>query len=137
MADVTAYVDLGILHLLACEANPSLAEEQRAMRRIWRNFEEGHVRLVTSTEETETDIILWLNRRGLCITDTLRAVESIEEFEWWGKADMLVDDNGENIAGALSLGIRTVLVPRPWNRSSLTLAETLQVITRFVEGDGE
>jgi hypothetical protein len=55
-------------------------------------------------------------------------------LRWWGKADMLVDDNEENIAGALSLGIRAVLVPKPWNHSALTLAETLHTITRFVEG---
>jgi len=31
------------------------------------------------------DIILWLNRQGCCITDTLRAMEAIKEFELWGK----------------------------------------------------
>jgi hypothetical protein len=50
---------------------------------------------------------------------------------WWGKADILVDDSEENIAGAVSLGIRAVLFPRPWNRSVLTIKETLEVITQM------
>ncbi len=87
MAHSTAYVDLGILRLLSQEPSSAIAAEQRAMRRIWRQFEEGEIRLITSGEAMETDIILWLNSCGICITDTLRAVESIEEFEWWGKAD--------------------------------------------------
>lgn len=50
---------------------------------------------------------------------------------WWGKADILVDDSEENVAGAASLGIRAVLFPRPWNRSVLTIKETLEIITRM------
>ncbi|HYA42703.1 MAG TPA: hypothetical protein VEF34_15475 [Syntrophobacteraceae bacterium] len=52
---------------------------------------------------------------------------------WWGKADMVVDDKEENIAGALALGIRAALVPQPWNHSARTLTETLDAITEFVE----
>lgn len=50
---------------------------------------------------------------------------------WWGKADILVDDSEENVAGAVSLGIRAVLFPRPWNRSVLTIKETLKIITQM------
>jgi len=50
---------------------------------------------------------------------------------WWGKADILVDDSEENIAGAVSLGIQAVLFPRPWNRSVLTIKETLEIITQM------
>jgi hypothetical protein len=55
-------------------------------------------------------------------------------LRWWGKADLVLDDNEENVAGVMSLGIRAVLVPKPWNSSALTLAETLRTVTRFVEG---
>ena len=50
---------------------------------------------------------------------------------WWGKADILVDDNEQNIAGALSLGMKAVLFPRPWNRSALTIKEALEIITQM------
>ena len=50
---------------------------------------------------------------------------------WWGKADILVDDSEQNIAGALSLGMKAVLFPRPWNRSALTIKESLEMITQM------
>jgi len=53
-------------------------------------------------------------------------------LEWWGKADILVDDSGENIAGAVSLGIQAVLFPRPWNRSIQTMKEALEELTELV-----
>ena len=53
-------------------------------------------------------------------------------LRWWGKADMLVDDNEENLAAALSLNIHAALVPQPWNSSRLSLTDTLQTITEFV-----
>jgi hypothetical protein len=51
---------------------------------------------------------------------------------WWGKADILVDDSEENIAGALSLGMDAVLVPRPWNQSGQTMNEALEELTELV-----
>ncbi len=51
---------------------------------------------------------------------------------WWGKADVLVDDNEENIEGALSLGINAVLFPRPWNSSTVTLGEALRELTQIL-----
>ncbi|MFZ2448637.1 MAG: hypothetical protein WAW37_19930 [Syntrophobacteraceae bacterium] len=50
---------------------------------------------------------------------------------WWGKADILVDDSEENIAGAVSLGIQAVLIPRPWNRSAQTLRQALDELTEL------
>jgi hypothetical protein len=72
-------------------------------------------------------------RPGSC-TGQFHADKS-DFLRWWGKADMVVDDNEENIAGALSLGIQVALVPQPWNRSALTLPETLRTVTRFVRAD--
>jgi hypothetical protein len=51
-----------------------------------------------------------------------------EYLKWWGKADIVVDDATQNVQEALSLGIRAVLIPRPWNRSGLSLAEALERI---------
>jgi FMN phosphatase YigB (HAD superfamily) len=55
-----------------------------------------------------------------------------EFLEWWGKADVLVEDSPANLAGAEELGIQTVLVPRPWNGKRRSLQESLDELTAFV-----
>ena len=60
--------------------------------------------------------------------------QSKEDFlRWWGKGDILVDDSPLNVGVAQVLGIQTMLIPRPWNQSQLTLVEALDVLTRSVE----
>jgi len=51
-----------------------------------------------------------------------------EYLDWFGKADIFVDDSPENIRAAKSLGIKTVLIPQPWNNSKLTLKELLDLL---------
>jgi hypothetical protein len=51
---------------------------------------------------------------------------------WWGKADILVDDSEQNIAGALSLGMKAVLIPRPWNHSTQTMKQALAELSELV-----
>ncbi|MDR3567260.1 MAG: hypothetical protein P4L43_04455 [Syntrophobacteraceae bacterium] len=50
---------------------------------------------------------------------------------WWGKADVLVDDSEENVAGARALGMAAVLFPRPWNRSLLTIEDALDELSKL------
>jgi hypothetical protein len=50
-------------------------------------------------------------------------------LEWLGKADILIDDNPSNTAHAERLGIRTFLVPRPWNQAKGSLADILNTIS--------
>lgn len=83
------YVDHTILSLLPqrpADDDP-VFEDWYAAKNLWRSFREEKVRLVTHGKETEMDIILWLNGQGCCITDTLRAVEAITEFESWSKVN--------------------------------------------------
>jgi hypothetical protein len=83
------YIDHTVLCLLServLGANPSF-DDWNATSILWRNFREEKIRLVTHGKETEMDIILWLNRQGCCITDTLRAMEAIKEFELWNKVE--------------------------------------------------
>jgi hypothetical protein len=54
-------------------------------------------------------------------------------LRWFGKADLLVDDNEENIRAAETVGVRGVLYPQPWNPCSRTVEETLQSLSRFTE----
>lgn len=80
-----AYVDHTLLTLLPKHLHDSdpVFADWRAANTLWRRFREEELRLVTHGKDTEMDIILWLNRQGCCITDTLRAMEAIGEFEAW------------------------------------------------------
>lgn len=83
----TVYVDHTVLSLLSMRADEVdlMLDDWHAMNVLWRRLREEKIRLVTHGKDTEMDIILWLNRQGCCITDTLRAMEAIKEFETWGK----------------------------------------------------
>ncbi len=50
-------------------------------------------------------------------------------LQWWGKADFFVDDNPDHVEAAGSLGIRSLLVPRRWNRAQGSLADVLNVLS--------
>jgi len=52
-------------------------------------------------------------------------------LQWWGKADMVVDDNPTTITAVRELGIPAVLAPRPWNSSHQTLSEMLDILTQM------
>ncbi len=84
------YIDGRSLRGIASCPGPSeeLPYVAEGFRRIWRLFKEEHIRLITSRQETENEIILWLNGRGCCVTDTLVMYESVEEFAEWEGADI-------------------------------------------------
>ena len=56
-------------------------------------------------------------------------------LRWFGTTDILVDDTEENLRQAAKLGIRGVLYPQPWNRSSQSVQETLETLAKFVEAN--
>jgi 5'(3')-deoxyribonucleotidase len=53
-------------------------------------------------------------------------------LKWLDKVDVLVDDNPENIQQAQNMGIRGILISRPWNKSSLTLKEALKELDALI-----
>lgn len=65
-----------------------------------------------------------------------RSQEDIPEYErdkadflqWFGKVDVLIDDNPENIKSAERVGIKGILVPQPWNGQFLTTTEVLNTL---------
>ena len=60
--------------------------------------------------------------------------QSKEDFlRWYGRIDILVDDSPLSVEAAQALGIQTILIPRPWNKSRLTLPEVLSVLTGLAE----
>lgn len=57
--------------------------------------------------------------------------ESKADFlKWLDKADVFVDDNEENLQGVEKLGLKSILIPRPWNSCKDTLAQSLAMIER-------
>jgi hypothetical protein len=50
---------------------------------------------------------------------------------WWGKADVLVDDNPGHVEAAKQLGIHALLVPQPWNHGEGSLKNVLQELGRL------
>ncbi len=51
-----------------------------------------------------------------------------EYLQWWGKADVLIDDNPRHVDDARQLGVKSFLVPRPWNRAVGSVTEILYAI---------
>jgi hypothetical protein len=49
-----------------------------------------------------------------------------------GGADLLIDDNPQNLAAARAAGVPTMEFPRPWNHCPLTVEETLWQLTRWL-----
>ena len=52
-------------------------------------------------------------------------------LRWLGKADILVDDRLFHIEVAEKLGIAGVLMPRPWNKSKVSITGTMSLLTRL------
>ena len=83
------YIDHTVINSMSKripDSDPAYGDWQ-ATSIMWRYFRDEKIRLVTHGKETEMDIILWLNKQGCCITDTLRAMEAIKEFELWNKVE--------------------------------------------------
>jgi hypothetical protein len=99
--NIVAYVNLNLLNLLSTSVlgNDELLKDLGAAQAIWEHFKEDRIRLVTDWKETEMDIILWLNRQGCCVTDTLVAIEAVKDFEKWGKTDAKVIRQYKQILG--------------------------------------
>ncbi len=51
----------------------------------------------------------------------------------FGRADLLIDDNLENIASANRSGIKTLVFPRPWNNAKMTVRQMVAAIAEKVK----
>lgn len=88
MADIAVYLDFNALSLLAMTPEEGEGfEDWMALKKLWDYSRDEKIRLVTSGEDIEMDIIFWLNRQGCCVTDTLTPIEAIDEFERWDRSD--------------------------------------------------
>ncbi len=46
-------------------------------------------------------------------------------LKWLGKVDFLVDDSVANVSAAEKIGVKGVVMPRPWNQSKIKITEVL------------
>ena len=56
------------------------------------------------------------------------ALRSKADLLQWCRADVLVDDNAENVDAARALGLRALLMPRPWNPARETRSDVLDAL---------
>ncbi len=47
------------------------------------------------------------------------------------RIDFLIDDNQTNLRQSKESGIKSILFPRPWNKSNLSISETLRMFERL------
>lgn len=53
-------------------------------------------------------------------------------LHYFGKADLLIDDTIENIEAAEKYSVKTLVFPRPWNKSRQTISQSLDEILNLV-----
>lgn len=66
-------------------------------------------------------------RKGLRIPQYDKSKKDF--LRWFGKVSIFIDDNEANIQDCRNLGIKAILFPQPWNKSKLTISETLKMLT--------
>jgi hypothetical protein len=79
--------------------------------------------------------------RSFNFVPSLRTAERIPGYDsskadylkWLNKINLLVEDNEENVRGAQELGIKCILIKKPWNKNGRPLKESLEEITKLLE----
>jgi FMN phosphatase YigB (HAD superfamily) len=54
-------------------------------------------------------------------------------LNYFGKADLLIDDAQDNIEAAKKAGVKTLIFPRPWNQSGLTVEQLLDKVLSIIK----
>ncbi len=54
---------------------------------------------------------------------------------WWKQGDIIIDDNLHHIQSAKKLGMKTFLMPQPWNNSTITKTEILESLVILGRGE--
>jgi len=56
-----------------------------------------------------------------------------EFIEWFGNADVFIDDTEENIEGLAHTGVKPFLFPRPWNSSCSTIHDFFREFDSYLK----
>jgi len=54
-------------------------------------------------------------------------------LNYFGRADLLIDDTVENIEMAEKAGVKTLVFPRPWNQSKMTIDQLLDEVLKVIK----
>lgn len=54
-------------------------------------------------------------------------------LNYFGKADLLIDDTLENIEAARKAGVEALIFPRPWNKSKKTIKQLLEEVSKILK----
>lgn len=54
-------------------------------------------------------------------------------LKWLNKIDVLVEDSEQNICEAHKLGIKGILIDRPWNKSNIKVKEALEILNKTIK----
>lgn len=57
-----------------------------------------------------------------------------EFLDWFGKVDILVEDNKANLESAKNAGYITIGIPQPWNDIQGSLEDALTQLATYIEG---
>jgi FMN phosphatase YigB (HAD superfamily) len=57
-----------------------------------------------------------------------------EFLKWFGKVDILIEDNAMNLQSAKLAGFATIGIPQPWNKIGGSLTDALIQLTDFIQG---
>ena len=55
-------------------------------------------------------------------------ISKAQYLKWFGKADVLIEDNEQNVYEAEKIGVKGILVSKPWNKSRIGIKEALTQI---------
>ena len=57
-------------------------------------------------------------------------------LKWLNRADIFIDDHAGNIRDAKGMGIRCIMLSRPWNSGGMKIEKILDFLTRAITPDG-
>jgi FMN phosphatase YigB (HAD superfamily) len=107
-----------------------------------------HIALTSRSRKTIPILSEWVFRhygdwiRTLSFIPAKRPLENVPVYDvkkadflvWLEKVDLYIDDMEENIKAAKKVGINSLLYPRPWNSSSLTVKQFFKKVSILLKG---
>ena len=132
------------------EKGRNLPPNQRVL--AWFNehgYKYRHVALTARPLKTVPILSEWVFRyygdwiRTLSFIPSKRTGQNIPVYDsrkadfltWFGKADLFIDDSTENVQESEKAGIKSLLYPRPWNNSCLTVNQFFKKASILLEDD--
>lgn len=147
-----------LLNISLAEYHTSLDEFRKSKKALylepnpqilnWMEKNEGkykHISLSATSSETAKygafwvmkNFSKWINSYNIVPSyrtgeNFVRQNETKKDFlQWMNVVDILVEDNQKNYEDAKSLGIKSFLVTRPWNKGGQSIEEILEELNKL------